>query len=92
MLTDHRALQPSLKRKRAHKQYSAILTRWLDRLSLFDVNVKYTTDKNNPLKDYLSRHLITDSDESEVDSKTESRVETEVEKKEVRHYSTIQLI
>ena len=45
LLTDHQALQPLLKRNRAHKQYSARLTRWLDRLSLFDVNVRYTAVK-----------------------------------------------
>ena len=58
LLTDHQALQPSLKRNRAHKQYSAILTRWLDRLRLFDVNVQYTTGKNIPLTDYLGCHPI----------------------------------
>ena len=42
LLTDHQALQPLLKKIRAHKQYSARLTRWLDRLSHFDVNVQYT--------------------------------------------------
>ena len=45
LLTDHQALQPLLKRNRAHKQYSARLTRWLDRLSHFDVNVRYTAVK-----------------------------------------------
>ena len=30
LLTDYQALQPLLKRNRAHKQYSARLTRWLD--------------------------------------------------------------
>ena len=39
LLTDHQALQPLLRKNRAHKQYSARLTRWLDRLSHFDVNV-----------------------------------------------------
>ena len=46
LLTDHQALQPLLKRNRAQKQYSARLTRWLDRLSHFDVNVQYTAGKN----------------------------------------------
>ena len=52
LLTDHQALQPLLKRNRAHKQYSARLTRWLDRLSHFDVNVQYIAGKNIPLTDY----------------------------------------
>ena len=39
LLTDHQALLPLLKRKKAHKQYSARLTRSLEILSHFDVNV-----------------------------------------------------
>ena len=79
MLTDHQALQPLLKRNRAHKQYCAGLTRWLDRLSHFDMNVQYTAGKNIPLTNYLSRMPITHSDESEVDNKTDSQEETEAE-------------
>ena len=79
MLTDHQALQPLLKRNRAHKQYSARLTRWLDRLSHFDVNVKYTAGKNIPVTEYLSRHPIPHSDESEVNNKTFRPEETEAE-------------
>ena len=56
LLTDYQALQPLLNRNRPHKQYSARLTRWLDRLSHFDVNVHYTAGKNIPLTYYLSRH------------------------------------
>ena len=66
LLTDHQALQPLLKRNRAHKQYSARLTRWLDRLSHFDVNVQYTAGKNIPLTDYLSRHPIIHEHETET--------------------------
>ena len=49
ILTLHQALQPLLKRNRAHKQYSARLTRWLDRLRHFHVKViqpekKHTVD------------------------------------------------
>ena len=66
LLTDHQALQPLLKRNRAHKQYSARLTRWLDRLSHFDVNVQYTAGKNIPLTDYLSRHPIIHKHETET--------------------------
>ena len=47
LLTDHQALQPLLKRNRAHKQYSARLTRWLDRLSNFDVNVQNTAGEKH---------------------------------------------
>ena len=65
-MTDHQALQPLLKRNRAHKQYSSRLTRWLDRLSHFDVNVQYTAGKNIPLTDYLSRHPIIHEHETET--------------------------
>ena len=71
LLTDHQALQPLLKRNRAHKQYSARLTRWLDRLSHFDVNVQYTAGKNIPLPDYLSRHPITHQHEAETPCENE---------------------
>ena len=68
LLTDHQALQPLLKRNRAHKQYSARLTRWLDRLSHFDVNVQYTAGKNIPLTDYLSRHPIVNTGENATEN------------------------
>ena len=68
LLTDHQALQPLLKRNRAHKQYSARLTRWLDRLSHFDVNVQYTAGKNIPLTDDLSRHPILRVDISDAEN------------------------
>ena len=35
--TDHQALEPLIKRNRCNKQYSARLTRWLDRLAHFDI-------------------------------------------------------
>ena len=57
-LTDHQAIQPLLKRNRAHKQYSTRLTWWLERLRHYDVNVQYKAGKNIPLTDYLSRHPI----------------------------------
>ena len=53
LLTDHQALQPLLKRNRAHKQYSARLTRWLDRLNHFDVNVQYTAGKKHSVNGLL---------------------------------------
>ena len=41
--------------------------------------VQLTAGKNIPLTEYLSRHPITYSDESEEDSKTDRREETETE-------------
>ena len=79
LLTDHQALQPLLKRNRAHKQYSARLTRWLDRLSHFDVNLRYNAGKNIPLTDYLSRHPIISTAESGTENGRNEQRETEAE-------------
>ena len=79
MVTDHQALQPLLKRNRAHKQYSARLTRWLDRLSHFDVNVQYTAGKNIPLTDYLGRHPIVNTGENATKNKLSGQNEAESE-------------
>ena len=81
LLTDHQALQPLLKRNRAHKQYSARLTRWLDRLSHFYVNVQYTAGKNIPLTDYLSRHPIVNTADNETENDVSGQTETESEEK-----------
>ena len=69
LLTDHQALQPLLKKNRAPKQCSARITRWLDRLSHFDVNVQYMAGKNIPLTDYLSRHPIVPTELTELKTK-----------------------
>ena len=79
LLTDHQALQPLLKKNRAHKQYSARLTRWLDRLSHFDVNIQYTAGKNIPLTDYLSRHLIVPTEIAELEKKADGQDEAEAD-------------
>ena len=79
LLTDHQALQPLLKRYRAHKQYSARLTQWLDRLSHFDVNVQYTTGKNIPLTDCLSRFPIVNTAGNETENDVSGQTETESE-------------
>ena len=77
--TDHQALQPLLKKNRAHKQYSARLTRWLDRLSHFDDNIQYTAGKNIPLTDYLSRHPIVPTEIAELENKADRQNETEAD-------------
>ena len=80
LLTDHQALQPLLIRNWSHKQLSAGLTRWLDRLSHFDVNVQYTAGKNIPLTDFLSRHPIVNTAENETENDESGQTETESEK------------
>ena len=58
LLTDHQALEPLIKRNRSNKTYSARLTRWLDRLARFDINMKHINGKHLALTDYLSRNPI----------------------------------
>ena len=79
LLTDHQALQPLLKKNCAHKQYSARLTRWLEKLSHFDVNVQYTAGKNIPLTDYLRRHPIIPTEIAELGNKADGLTEAEAE-------------
>ena len=56
LLTDHQALEPLIKRNRSNKTYSARLTRWLDRLAHFSINVSHIVGKHLALTDYLSRN------------------------------------
>ena len=56
LLTDHQALEPLIKRNRSNKTYSARLTRWLDRLAHFNINIKHIAGKHLALTDYLSRN------------------------------------
>ena len=56
LLTDHRALEPLIKRNHSNKTYSARLTRWLDRLAHFSINVRHIAGKHLALTDYLSRN------------------------------------
>ena len=58
ILIDHQALEPLIKRNRSNKTYSARLTRWLDRLAHFDINIKHIASKHIKLTDYLSRNPI----------------------------------
>ena len=46
LYTDHQALEPLTKRNQAYRQYTAPLTRWLDKLADFDVSMKHTAGKN----------------------------------------------
>ena len=79
-----------LKKNRAHKQYSARLTRWLDRLSHFDVNVQYTAGKILTLTDYLSANGLSEppSDRTDRDyraRKQSGRIKRSGSRRGVRH-------
>ena len=56
LLSDHQALEPLLKRNKANKQYSAQLTRWLDRLNDFDISLKHTAGKEINFTAFISRN------------------------------------
>ena len=49
-------MEPLLKRKKTNKQYSARLTRWLDRLNHFDISLKHTAGKEIKSTDFISRN------------------------------------
>ncbi len=53
--TDHKALISVFNRHRAHKEYSARLTRWQMRLLPFDFTVFYTPGSRMGITNYLSR-------------------------------------
>ena len=54
LFSDHQALEPLLKRNKTNKQYSARLTRWLDRLNHFDICLKHTAGKEIKFTDFIS--------------------------------------
>ena len=56
--TDHHALEPLDKRNLCNKQNSARLTRWLDRLTHFDISIQHIAGSNLKFTDYLSRNLV----------------------------------
>ena len=58
LYTDHQALEPLIKRNRCNKQYSARLTRWLDRLAYFDIAIQHIAGSNLKFTDYLSRNPV----------------------------------
>ena len=58
LLTDHQALEPSIKKNKSNKTYGARLTRWLNRLTHFDIQRKHIAGKRLGLTDYLSRNPV----------------------------------
>ena len=58
LYTDHQALEPLIKRNRSIKDYKARLTRWLDRLTHFDISIQHIVGSNLKFTDYLSRNPV----------------------------------
>ena len=56
IFADHQALEPLRKRNKANEQYSANLTRWLNRLKHFDISLKHTAGKEIKFTDFISRN------------------------------------
>ena len=56
--TDHQASEPLLKMNRSKKQYSARLSRWLDRLIHFNISKQHIAASNLNVIDYLSRNSV----------------------------------
>ena len=65
-MTDHQALERLIKRNRSNKTYSARLTRLLDRLAHFTINVNHIAGKHLALTDYLSRNPIEPAQKDEA--------------------------
>ena len=53
LYTDHQALEPLIKRNRSNKENSARLTRWLDRLTYFDISIQHIAGSYLKFTDYL---------------------------------------
>ena len=54
--SDNQILEPLLKQNKANKQYSAQLTRWLDRLNHFDISLRHSAGKEIKFSDFISRN------------------------------------
>ena len=56
MVSDHKALETALQSNHGNKTYSSRLTRWIDRLLPFDMEVVHQPGQKMGLADYLLRH------------------------------------
>ena len=54
----HKAREPLVKRNRCNRQYSARLTRWLERLAHFDIAIQHIAGSNLKFTDFLSRNPV----------------------------------
>ena len=58
LYTNHQPLELLIKRNRSNKQNSARLTRWLDRLTHFDISIQHIAGSNLIFIDYLSGNPV----------------------------------
>ena len=58
LYTDHQALELLIKRNQSNHQYSAKLTRWLDRVAHFDITVQHIVGSILKFTDYLGRNPV----------------------------------
>ena len=56
VITDHRALLSIMKENRSNKSYNSRLTRWVDRLLPFQIDIEYLPGAKMGLVDYISRN------------------------------------
>ena len=56
VITDHRALLSIMKEHRSNKPYNSRLTRWVDRLLPFQLDIERLPGVKMGLFDYISRH------------------------------------
>ena len=64
--TGHQALEPLIKRNRRNLQYSARLTRWLDRLPHYDIAIQHIAGSNLNFTDFLCRNLLENATTEDV--------------------------
>ena len=64
--TTKHLLEPLIKRNRCNRQYSARLTRWLDRLEHFDIAIQHTAGSNLKFTDFLSRNPVENASNEDV--------------------------
>ena len=65
LFSDHQALEPLLKKNEINEQYSARLTRWLDRLNHFDITLKNTARKEIKFTEFISRNQTENAEPEE---------------------------
>ena len=57
IVSDHKALQSLLRSNKGNKTNSSRLTRWVDRLLVFDFAIVHTPGRTLGMADYISRHM-----------------------------------